>query len=251
MLRVTCMDVVDIIGSGMLGRAVQRAVERRGATCRVIRTGLLDLSEHDIQSPIVINCASRSRSGPRTLFALNGSGPRYLAHLCHRRGARLIHISSDCIFCGRGPHLEIDTPTPKTVYAWSRFLGEPMDPPHLTIRAGFVGPNGGLVDDLRHNRPVRVSSDVHLTPLWVDELADLIMEITQRPEIGGLLHVPGEPLTRTQLVEHLKTVLKSRSPLVQEPIVWDRRLGSVLWDDYGLPRPRPFEEQLRVWRVTK
>ena len=66
-----------------------------------------------------INAAAATRvddleSDPDGALLVNGLGPRNLAVACRRRGAKLIHISSDYVFDGTkdGPYLEWDAPRP-------------------------------------------------------------------------------------------------------------------------------------------
>ena len=56
--------------------------------------------------------------------------------------AKLIHISTDCIFSGnkKEPYIETDEKDGRDVYAKSKGLGEIVNNNHLTLRTSVVGP---------------------------------------------------------------------------------------------------------------
>ena len=55
--------------------------------------------------------------------------------------AKLIHISSDCVFEGtRGKYVETDIPDALSYYGRSKALGEVTDTRNLSIRTSIVGP---------------------------------------------------------------------------------------------------------------
>ena len=54
--------------------------------------------------------------------------------------ARLIHISTDCVFSGRrGNYSEDDLPDAADLYGRSKLLGEVCDAPALTLRTSMIG----------------------------------------------------------------------------------------------------------------
>jgi dTDP-4-dehydrorhamnose reductase len=244
------VDIQVFGSSGMLGQSVIRALERRGIRYEATRGDILLLSERDIRAPTVINCAGITHPSalPSTLFAVNTAGSIHLSRLCDSVRSRLVYISTDAIFSSPGPHFEDDPPSPQTVYARSKLYGEITYPPHVTLRGSFVGRGKGVVEDLLLGKEVRVSRNALWSGMWVDEFAELIVDVACRPEITGLLHVPGHGQSRIDLVTFLKSRLRSRSPLiVDDTVVWDRRLQSHFWSSYGLRVPGPFSEQFDRW----
>src|SRR2546428_9106081 len=80
---------------------------------------------------IVVNTAAfhnvpRCESEPEAAYRVNAIAPRWLAEECGRRGARLVHVSTDYVFDGaKGrPYVETDCPKPLNVYAQSKLAGE-------------------------------------------------------------------------------------------------------------------------------
>jgi dTDP-4-dehydrorhamnose reductase len=81
-------------------------------------------------------------------YHVNGFLPHRLRRAADSVHARLIHISTDCVFEGtRGGYTEEDATDGTSVYAITKSLGEVRDPGHLTIRTSIIGPeirSGGI-----------------------------------------------------------------------------------------------------------
>lgn len=72
---------------------------------------------------------------------LNSVLPHYLADLVEKQEAKLIHISTDCVFKGsKGGYCENDFPDDTTLYGMTKALGEVIDEKNLTLRTSIVGP---------------------------------------------------------------------------------------------------------------
>src|SRR5262249_60392818 len=71
---------------------------------------------------------------------INAAAHHRIARLCRNAGARLIHISTDCVFSGRtGMYTEQDIADAEDLYGRVKLLGEPVAPHCLTLRTSFVG----------------------------------------------------------------------------------------------------------------
>ena len=82
----------------------------------------------------------KEASDPVLTITLNSLLPHRLAALCTERGARLVHMSTDCVFSGRkGAYTEDDLPDPDDLYGRSKLLGEVDRPGCLTIRTSIFG----------------------------------------------------------------------------------------------------------------
>ena len=94
----------------------------------------------------IINCIgiliSGSNNDPENAIFLNAYMPHRLARLADEIDAKLIHISTDCVFSGnkKGSYIEADEKDGRGVYAKSKGLGEVINNKHLTLRTSVVGP---------------------------------------------------------------------------------------------------------------
>lgn len=71
---------------------------------------------------------------------INALFPHRLALLCTDHGARLVHMSTDCVFSGRkGGYLEDDVADALDIYGRSKLLGEVAGAPGITLRTSIIG----------------------------------------------------------------------------------------------------------------
>ena len=94
----------------------------------------------------IINCIgiliNGSDADPENAIFLNSYIPHRLARLADEINAKLIHISTDCVFSGdkKKPYVETDEKDGIGVYAKTKGLGEVVNDKHLTLRTSVVGP---------------------------------------------------------------------------------------------------------------
>jgi dTDP-4-dehydrorhamnose reductase len=89
----------------------------------------------------VINCigATKHRTySDEEMSLLNTFLPHALAEACRKTGAKLIQVSTDCVFDGsRGNYSELDKPDAIDHYGVTKSLGEGTD--FMTIRTSIIG----------------------------------------------------------------------------------------------------------------
>lgn len=243
---------IQVFGqSGMLGSAVVRAIARRGHTLSPHQADLEIVGPSYIDAPVVINCAGlvKQRQYPASRFmTVNAVGPHRLAEACDKVGARLIHVSTDCVFSGPGPHAEWDPADYEDDYGRSKLAGEVYRAPHLTVRTSFIGwgPRG-LLADLQGARPVRASNRLLWSGHTVDTVADVLVMLAERETVIGLLHIPGEFQSRWDLCGRLVRRYNLRAHLIRDDEYdADRRLSSTSWDAWLLPELPSFDAQLEA-----
>ena len=99
-----------------------------------------------IQPNYIVNCIgvliSGSKQDSESAMFLNAHLPHKLAKLANNINAKLIHMSTDCVFSGnkQSPYLETDERDGEDTYAKTKALGEVISENHLTIRTSVVGP---------------------------------------------------------------------------------------------------------------
>lgn len=138
---------------------------------------------------------------------INSLLPHRLAALCEAGGARLIHVSTDCVFSGRkGNYREEDEPDAADVYGLSKFLGEVTAPHAVTLRTSIIG------HELRGKHSLlewflaqqgRVTGYVRAIFSGVPtcELARIVRDyVLPRADLSGLYHVSAEPVAKYDLL---------------------------------------------------
>ena len=94
----------------------------------------------------IINCVgvliNGSNRDPENAIFLNSYLPHRLSRLTDVINAKLIHISTDCVFSGEKgtSYIETDEKDGNGVYAKTKGIGEVISNKHITIRTSVVGP---------------------------------------------------------------------------------------------------------------
>jgi dTDP-4-dehydrorhamnose reductase len=186
---------------------------------RVDLTDPKALAERLPQSDVsmVINCAGLIKqrpaaNDPMATMQVNALMPLRLAQWCEARGARLVHISTDCVFSGkRGGYSEADTPDPVDLYGLSKLLGEVGTAPHLTLRTSFIGPQlsgqeGLLAWFLAQRGTIKGFAKAIFSGLTTTAFAQVIEKVVDGPlPLSGLYHVAARPISKYALlceIEH-------------------------------------------------
>ena len=98
-----------------------------------------------VQPTIIINCIGIIKqlpisNDPLTAITVNAQLPHRLSLISRSANARLIHISTDCVFDGqKGNYVESDPSNAKDLYGRTKFLGEVAYPHCITIRTSIIG----------------------------------------------------------------------------------------------------------------
>jgi dTDP-4-dehydrorhamnose reductase len=103
---------------------------------------------------------------PIDFITVNALFPRLLADYCEKRGVKLIHVSTDCVFDGaQGHYNENDLSDDTSVYGMSKSAGEPLN--CTVIRASIIGENKNNSKDLLEW--VRTHKNVSITG-WTNHI---------------------------------------------------------------------------------
>lgn len=100
---------------------------------------------YDVHPDFIVNCIGvlikGSKEHPDNAVLINAYFPHLLKKLSDEVGAKLIHISTDCVFSGkRGNYTETDFRDADDIYGRSKALGEVINNKDLTIRTSIIGP---------------------------------------------------------------------------------------------------------------
>lgn len=219
---------VLILGAtGMLGHMVHKYLEQLGIYelyNSVYRTPLnnqsiiCNVKDQDAVAELfkqtkpekVINCVGalmqESKNNPASAIYLNALFPHFLKDLCNKYEAKLIHVSTDCVFSGKkGAYSEDDFRDADDVYGRSKALGEIFDIPHCTLRTSIIGPE--LKDGtglfhwfMKQEGEVKGYTKAYWSGVTTLELAKAIHKAIQN-DLVGLYHVTnGEKISKHDLL---------------------------------------------------
>jgi dTDP-4-dehydrorhamnose reductase len=145
-------------------------------------------------------------------LTINSLLPHRLAHLCQAANARLIQISTDCVFSGRkGMYVEADEADATDLYGRTKYLGEVKGDGCITIRTSMIGwelgTHYGLIEWFMSRCGATVNGYTNaifsgFTTLALSEI--LVDVISDHPTLSGLYHVSSEPISKYDLLLRLK-----------------------------------------------
>ncbi len=191
----------------------------------------------DIRPDVVINCAGLTKHKPEaddplTSIPINTLMPHRLAGLCKLIGARLIHVSTDCVFSGeKGGYSESDFADARDVYGKAKSLGEVMYPHTITLRTSTIGhelqSKYGLLDwFLSQERHCKGYSRAVFSGLPTVIFAQVIRDVViPHKELSGLYHVAAKPINKFDLLKMIAEVYGKAIEIVpDDKLVIDRSL---------------------------
>jgi dTDP-4-dehydrorhamnose reductase len=258
------MRILILGGDGMLGHQLLRSFEERqyevratlrrslsgyggcgmfnaqntvcGVTAERFDSVVRALNEH--RPDAVINAIGiiKQRAAAQDAIAsiqINALFPHQLALECARRGIRLVHMSTDCVFSGRkGRYQERDVPDPVDLYGRSKLLGELGDSPCITLRTSIIGlelsRKASLIEwYLGQRGRIRGFAKAIYSGFTTLEMTRIIERIlVQHHDLSGVWHVASAPITKFELLTRLTALLRRHDIVVErdEKFVCDRSL---------------------------
>ena len=189
---------------------------------------------------VVINCIGiikqlASANDPVLSLSINSLFPHRLGQLCQAARARLIHISTDCVFNGRKGMYTEDTPSDaEDLYGRTKFIGEVAYPNCLTLRTSIIGreleTTSGLVEWFLSNKgnTIRGYTNAIYSGFTTNALAHVIGDVIEKhPDLHGVYQVSSDPINKYQLLRMLQSAYGAHIDI--EPyadFVIDRSLDS-------------------------
>ncbi len=259
------MRLLVLGASGMLGNAVIRILSEKEdwAVFGTVRSASVnrffspkiaerlvvgcDIENHDalvkvfgqVRPEVVINCIGLIKQladagDPLLTIPINALLPHRLARLCNLAGARLVHMSTDCVFSGdKGGYTEDDPSDAKDLYGKSKFLGEVHYPHTITLRTSIIGHElqsaHGLIGwFLSQQERCKGFSRAIFSGLPTVALAQIIRDIViPRSDLFGLYHVAARPISKYDLLRLVAEAYdKSIEIIPDDSLVIDRSLNA-------------------------
>lgn len=142
---------------------------------------------------------------------INALLPHRLAVMCRAAGARLVHVSTDCVFSGRkGGYTEDDPSDAEDLYGKSKYLGEVSDSGCITLRTSIIGlelsRKKSLIEwFLAQKTPINGFTKAIYTGFTTIELSRVIeMMLVEHPAAFGVYHVSSDPISKFDLLMLVK-----------------------------------------------
>jgi dTDP-4-dehydrorhamnose reductase len=284
------MRILVLGAGGMLGSAVMRVLcekvdwqvfgsIRDSATkqffSQAIRERLIagvDVEKQDalikilnqIRPDAVVNCAGITKhklegEDPLVSIPINTMMPHQLAGLCKLVGARLIHVSTDCVFSGnKGSYVESDFTDALDVYGKSKALGEVKYSHTITLRTSIIGhelkSKQSLLDwFLSQERQCKGFSRAIFSGLPTVVFAQIIRDVViPHAELSGIYHVSAKPINKFDLLKLIAEIYGKNIDIVRDDqLVIDRSLDSTkfkLATGYEAPE---WPELIKIMRTYK
>lgn len=189
----------------------------------------------------VVNCVGiikqlKEAADPVVSIAINSLLPHRLSRLCAAAGARLVHISTDCVFSGcKGAYTENDVADAEDLYGRSKHLGEVTGPGGLTLRTSIIGreltTKSGLIDWFLSQRGQKIKGyrRAVFSGFTTLELARIIERVlVQHPGLHGLWQVSAEPINKYDLLMRSREAFGWEGEILpDDAFVCDRSLDST------------------------
>lgn len=259
------MKVLVIGASGMIGSTVLRVLSEKSdwqvfgsvrdiSVKRFFSTAIgerliagIDVEQPDllvkvldqIRPAVVVNCAGLTKHKPEAddplvSIPINTLMTHRLAGMCKLVGARLIHVSTDCVFSGeKGGYVENDFADARDVYGKSKALGEVLYPHTVTLRTSTIGhelqSQYGLLDwflaqQVRCKGYTRAIFSGLPTVVFAQVIRDVVIPNKQ---LSGLYHVAAEPINKYELLTLIAEIYgKSIDIVPDDKLVIDRSLNA-------------------------
>ena len=271
------MKIIITGGTGQLGSELIRQIQGgrsalgtapaayEGAEILCPGRDVLDISDGPaagkyirVNAPdIVFHCAAMTNVDgcedvPGQTMAMNGRAVEYIARACEAVGAKLVFISTDYVFDGKGtrPYVETDPTGPQGAYGSTKLAGEEFvkqfaDRFFILRTAWLYGDGKNFVKTMlrlsENGGKVRVVGDQFGSPTSAAELARAIDAVLFSDNYG-LFHATCEG--SCNWADFAKEIFRLAGK--------DTEVEAITTEAYGAPAPRPAYSVLdnRMFRLT-
>ena len=149
---------------------------------------------------VVINCAAHTavdlcETDIENAYKINAIGPRNLAIVCEKIGAKFVQVSTDYVFDGTGkrPYKEDDETCPNSIYGASKLMGEQFTKEfcskYFIVRTAWLYGRGNnfvrtMIKLAENNRELNVVNDQFGSPTSTVDLAKVIINLINTEHYG-------------------------------------------------------------------
>ena len=277
------MKVLIIGGGGMLGHKLSQVFSSKFETFVTLRGNLsnyetleifdeknvyenidaeniesLEKLVQEIKPEVLINAVGIIKQLPNSknvvnTLKINSIFPHLLAEIAETNNARLICISTDCVFSGKkGNYNEADIPDAEDLYGKSKQLGEVVEGNCLTIRTSIIGREIGTKHSLlewflsNENGKVKGFKNAVFSGFPTEILSEILADIVENhKDLRGLYHVSSEPRNKFDLINIIKDKYGANIEIeTDEKFVIDRSLDSTKFREKTGFIPQTWEKMI-------
>ena len=203
------MKIVITGARGQLGTELINQLKGKQGT-EIIHTDRDELNIIDINDvndfilnnkpDVVINCAAHTavdlcETDVENAYKINAIGPRNLAIVCEKIGAKLVQVSTDYVFDGSGarPYREDDITCPNSIYGTSKLMGEnfvrEFCSKYFVVRTAWLYGEGNnfvrtMLKLAETNKELNVVNDQFGSPTSTVDLAKAIIDLISTEHYG-------------------------------------------------------------------
>lgn len=212
------MKVLVTGANGQLGFDVINELRKRGYYALGVDIEEMDITDEisvnkvikEVKPEAIIHCAAwtavdlaENEDKIEKVRMINGTGTENIAKVCKEIGSKLVYISTDYVFDGRGerPWEPDDKRNPINVYGQTKYEGELAVETHLEkyyiVRIAWVfGVNGKnfiktMLNLGKSHESLKVVNDQIGTPTYTYDLARLLVDMIETDKYG-IYHVTNE-----------------------------------------------------------
>lgn len=272
-------------GTGLLGMALTAVLREKGYAVSCPDRRKMEITREDQvrrvlekeKPEVVFHCAAytdveKAEEERDVCKKINVEGTRILSAYCKEQQIKLVYISSDYVFPGKGNGFQkVGDPTgPLNVYGWTKLEGERavqrMMRTYFIVRTSWIFGRGResfpdkILRKAEEAGPLSVVDDQTGSPTYADDLAEVLVRIAETDRYG-IYHATSEGVCTwyTFAKEILEQAGKSRRVL---PISSDEigqkarrphnsRLDKSLLDKEGFGRLPDWKDALKRYLIKR
>lgn len=247
------MKIWILGANGLLGRELSALCTKReipylatGREVNILEQEQLQFFAQEHSPTHIINCAAYTNvdlaeKEKNEAFAVNATGPKYLAQIAKRQKIRLLHLSTDYVFNGEknSYYTEEDACNPENIYGMSKQLGEQWIveelPTACIVRTSWLLGRGGknffsnLLSLMQTNEQLQVDNTQISRLTSATDLSKILLQML---DCFGIWHFANRgKVTRFQVASHfLQRAIASGFPLYCKQVLPASKKGET-------PRP--------------
>lgn len=218
---------------------------------------LLDREDFDV----IINCIGvlnqyASENIARAIL-LNSYLPHFLEGRPQGTAAKILHLSTDCVFSGKtGPYTETSFKDGDTYYDRTKAVGEISQGRSLTIRTSIIGPDMNYDGIGLFNWFMKARGNIngYANAIWTGITTTELAKAAEKAilaDLSGIYHlVSDKSINKYELLLLLKDIFNRQDIQVEryfnEPV--DKSLINTRRDfEYRVPEYRAMLEEMKRW----